>query len=192
MKKLSTGKIAAIVIGAILLIFIFFGIGSYNNLVGLKETVNTQSSNIDTQLQRRTDLIPNLVNTVKGYAAHETGIMTAVSEARAKLAGATTVTDKANANAELTGALNRLIAISESYPDLKANTTYIQLMDELAGTENRISVSRQDYNSAAKKYNSSIKTFPNVIFANIFGFSGADYFEAQSNATTVPSVDFES
>ena len=190
MKKMSAGKITLIVLGAILLILIFMGIGAYNGLVGQKEAVNTQSSNIDTQLQRRSDLIPNLVNTVKGYASHETEIMKAVSDARAKLAGATTMTDKANANAELSGALNRLIAISENYPDLKANTTYIQLMDELAGTENRISVARQDYNNVAKTYNSSIKKFPNVIFANMFGFSSVDYFEAQESAKEAPSVNF--
>lgn len=191
MKKMSAGKITLIVVGAILLILIFMGVGTYNNLVGQRESVNTQSSNIDTQLQRRSDLIPNLVNTVKGYASHETEIMTAVSDARAKLAGATTMPEKATADSELSSALNRLIAVSENYPDLKANTTYIQLMDELAGTENRISVARQDYNKAAKSYNSSIKQFPNVIFANIFGFTSVEYFEAQESAKEVPSVNFQ-
>lgn len=127
------------------------------------ETVDTQLSNIDTQLQRRNDLIPNFVNTVKGYASHESEVLGAVSDARAKLAGATTTADLAAADSELSSALSRLLMVVENYPDLKADTQFTALSDELAGTENRIAVARKDYNDAARAYNTAIKTFPKVI-----------------------------
>lgn len=165
-------------------------IGSYNGLVGSRENVDKQKANIQTVLQRRIDLIPNLVETVKGYAAHETEIFTALADARAKLAGGGDMAQLGEANAEMTGALNRLLAIAENYPDLKANTQYTALMDELAGTENRISVARQDYNGAVQSYNRSIRTFPSVILANMFGFESAPYFEAVEGAETVPTVNF--
>ncbi|NLY18665.1 MAG: LemA family protein [Clostridiaceae bacterium] len=187
MKK---GFTALIVVGVIVLIIVFSGVGAYNNLVAKSENVETQLSQIDNQLQRRNDLIPNLVETVKGYAAHEQEIFTSVAEARSKLAGAASVSDRADASSELTNALNRLIAIAENYPQLKANENFIQLSTELAGTENRIAVARMDYNEAARDYNTTIRKFPTVILANLFGFEKAEYFEADESARDVPKVDF--
>lgn len=166
-------------------------VGSYNNLVGLSETVKTQQSNIETQLQRRADLIPNLVNTVKGSSLHESSIIDEISNARASLSGASSLKEKANADSELTSALNRLMVVVENYPDLKANAQYSSLMDELAGTENRITVARKDYNDAVKVYNQKTKTFPTVIIANLFGFKESEYFEASEGAEKVPQVSFE-
>ncbi len=190
MKKLSGGIIALIVAVVLIVIGVGWGVGSYNSLVSLRENVTTQSANIDTQLQRRTDLIPNLVNTVKGYAAHETEIMTAVSDARARLAGAEGMAEKAEADQALNSALSRLLMVVENYPDLKADAQYTSLMDELAGTENRIAVARSDYNAVVRDYNKRIKTFPTVILANLFGFEEAEYFEAAEGSETPPTVDF--
>lgn len=189
-KKMSAGKWALIILGALLATLLFWGIGGYNSLVKLREGVDNQNSNISTQLQRRADLIPNLVNTVKGYSIHETEIIESVSESRTKLAGATSMQEKAQADSQLTSSLSRLLMVVENYPDLKADTQFTQLMDELSGTENRISVARQDYNSAVKTYNQKIKTFPTVIIANILGFSQGEYFEASENSKDVPNVSF--
>ncbi|MFR2182831.1 MAG: LemA family protein, partial [Hominilimicola sp.] len=142
MKK--KGVIIGVIIAVIVIIAVSI-IGSYNGLISLEESTNTAYSDIQVQLQRRMDLVPNLVNTVKGYAAHETEVFTAVSDARAKLAGAGTVEEASEANEELSSALSRLIAISESYPELKSNENFLSLQDELAGTENRIGVARKDY-----------------------------------------------
>lgn len=187
MKK---GLIALLVI--VVIIFAIGGmlVSKYNSLVTLNEDVDASLSQIDNQLQRRNDLIPNLVETVKAYAAQETEIFNNIAESRAKLIGATGVTDKANADAELTGSLSRLLAISENYPDLKSNANFMQLSDELAGTENRIAVARQDYNTVAASYNKVAKSFPMNIFAKMFGFDNADYFEAAEGAEVVPTVDF--
>lgn len=187
MKK---GMIVIIVLLVIAVIFVFSSIGSYNGLVSRHEGVETALSQIDNQLQRRNDLIPNLVNTVKGYAQHEEEIFTNVAEARSKLAGAGTVSDRAEADNELSGALSRLLAITENYPDLKANENFRQLADELAGTENRIAVARMNYNDEARGYNTAIRRFPTVILANMFGFEKADYFEAAEGADQVPNVQF--
>lgn len=165
-------------------------IGSYNGLVSQKETVDERFKTIDAQLQRRLDLIPNLVNTVKGFAAQEKSIMADVTAARAKLAGAQTPPDKAAANDQLSGSLSRLLVVVENYPQLKSDDNFRQLSDELAGTENRIAVSRIDYNNAVKTYNINTKSFPKSIIARIFGFKAADYFEASSNAKDVPNVTF--
>lgn len=156
-----------------------------------RRTANTAYADIQVQLQRRMDLVPNLVNTVKGYAAHETEVFTAVSDARAKLAGAGTVEEASEANEELSSALSRLIAISESYPELKSNENFLSLQDELAGTENRIGVARKDYNDAVQKYNVKIRSFPTNIFANMLGFEKKQQFEADSAAQSAPSVSFD-
>lgn len=175
---------------AIIALFGFMLIGSYNGLVDAKESIDAQRGNIETQLQRRVDLIPNLVNTVKGYAAHETQIMTDIANARAKMAGATTAEEKLAANDELSSALSRLMVVVENYPTLKADSQYTALMDELAGTENRIQVARKDYNEVVAEYNKKIKKFPTVIIANMTGFDEEEYFEAKEGADTAPTVDF--
>lgn len=190
-KKLSGGMIFAIVVGAIIFILGAWGIGSYNGLVGLKENVDNESSNIETQLQRRADLIPNLVNTVKGYTNHENKILSAISEARAKLSGAGTMSEKAKADSELSSAVSRLLVVVENYPNLKADSQFSDLTHELAGTENRITVARRDYNDSVKEYNQKIKMFPGSIIAGMFGFSSAEYFEASENSKEAPVVNFE-
>jgi len=169
-------------------LLVIWGISGYNGLVVKSELVQTAWSQIDNQLQRRNDLIPNLVETVKQYAAHESEVFTQVSEARSKLAGATTVEDMAQADAEVTSALSRLLAIVENYPELKANENFIQLQDELAGTENRIAVARRDYNEADRSYNTAIRRFPTNIIAGIFGFDRVQYFEASEDARQAPDV----
>ena len=175
-------------IAAELALLIIWTISSYNGLVGKNESVETAWSQIDNQLQRRNDLIPNLVETVKRYAAHESEVFTQVSEARSKLAGAATVADIAQADAEVTSALSRLLAIVENYPELKANENFIKLQEELAGTENRIAIARRDYNEAARSYNTSIRRFPTNIIAGMFGFERAQYFEASEDARQAPDV----
>ena len=190
MKKISTGKIVLLSILAFIVILGIGCVGSYNNLVGLSETVKTQQSNIETQLQRRADLIPNLVNTVKGSSLHESSIIDEISNARASLSGASSLKEKANADSELTSALNRLMVVVENYPDLKANAQYSSLMDELAGTENRITVARKDYNDAVKEYNTKIKRFPTNIVSGMFGYGEKEYFQASEGSEEVPTVDF--
>ena len=190
MKKLSAGKITSIVIFSTLAILLIWFISGYNSLVKSKESVKNQQSNIQTQLQRRLDLVPNLVETVKGYAAHESEVIKSVSDARAKLAGATSLGEKAQANTELTQTLSRLLVIAENYPDLKANVNFIGLQDELAGTENRIAVARNDYNKSATDYNKNIKTFPKVILADMFHFEEVEYFSADEGAKNAPKVEF--
>ena len=178
MKKSSIGILVVIAI----IIIIAMLISSYNGIVSKAEEVDNKFATIDTQLQRRADLIPNLVNTVKGYAKQEQEIINSVTEARAKLAGATTITDKAKADDELTSALNRLMVVVENYPDLKSSQNFIQLSDELAGTENRIATARRDYNEAVKSYNLKIKKFPTNLIAGMFGYSQKDYFEASEQS----------
>lgn len=187
MKK---GLIALIIIVVIVVGLAGTVISRYNTLVQLNEDVSMSLSQIDNQLQRRNDLIPNLVETVKGFAEQEKEIFESVADARAAMMGAGSVEDKAEADAQLTGALSRLIAISESYPELKSDANFRQLADELAGTENRIAFARQDYNDVARRFNSTAKQFPMNIFAGMFGFDSADYFEASEGADQVPEVDF--
>lgn len=179
--------IAALVV----IILIVSMISTYNGLVEKQEAVKTAEAQVQTYLQRRADLIPNLVATVKGYAAHEEEVYTALADARAKLNSATTTQEYADANAELDSALSRLLVIVESYPELKTDETYRGLMDQLEGTENRIATARKDYNEIVTVYNTAIKKFPTVIFAKMFGFEEATRFEASAEAQTAPSVSLE-
>ncbi|MDU2063562.1 MAG: LemA family protein [Sporomusaceae bacterium] len=178
-----------VVIGGIVLLLIG-SVSSYNGLVNLNENVNGKWSQIENQLQRRSDLIPNLVNTVKGYAAHEQSAIQAVADARAKLGGAQGPAAKAAANGELNGALSRLLVVAENYPNLKADKNFRQLMDELSGTENRIAVARKDYNDSVQLYNTKIRTLPTSIFAGMMGFMPKEYFKADEGAKEVPKVQF--
>ena len=194
MKK---GYIVLIVIGVIILaIFLWFR-GSYNGMVKMSETVSAQWSNVENQYQRRLDLIPNLVNTVKGYAAHEQQTLTDVVNARAK-ATQTQINfeqlDEASmqrlnrTQGELSSALSRLMAISESYPDLKANQNFLELQAQLEGTENRIAVERRKFNDTVRTYNAYIRQFPKNIIAGMFGFTPKPYFEANAGAENAPKV----
>jgi len=176
--------------GIVVVLIVVMGISGYNGLVTLNENVNGKWAQIENQLQRRADLIPNLVATVKGYAAHEQQAIGAVSEARGKLAGAQGPAAKAQADAELSGSLSRLLAIVENYPNLKADTNFRQLSDEIAGTENRVAVARKDYNDAVQIYNAKIQSFPSVIYARILGFGQKEYFKATEGAKEVPKVQF--
>lgn len=187
MKK--KGIIIAIIVGLVVILGIAL-ISANNNLVSMEAEVDAALSNIDTYLQRRADLIPNLVNTVKGYAAHEQEAIDSVTEARANLAGASTVEEKAAADSALTAALNNLLVIVENYPDLKASANFTQLADELAGTENRIATARRDYNDAVQSYNTAIRKFPTSLIASLFGFTQKDYFQASEGAQNVPNVEF--
>jgi LemA protein len=181
MKKLLIPFVIVIALVAIL----FSG---YNGLVKDEEAVSGKWSTVETQLQRRSDLIPNLVATVKGYAAQETAIYTALAEARAKLAGAGTISETEEAQADMNDALSRLLVIVENYPDLKSNTNFLALQDELAGTENRIATARTDYNEAVQTYNTKIKSLPTALYAGLLGFSPKDYFQADENGN--PDVEF--
>lgn len=163
---------------------------SYNRFVSMDVGVKAAWAQVENQLQRRNDLIPNLVESVKGYAAHEQGIFTQVAEARAKLAGAGTVPEKVDAANGLNAALGRLLAIAENYPQLKADANFRQLMDELAGTENRIAVERMRYNERVGAYNAARRRFPGNVVAGWFRFQPAVFFEAAPGATAVPTVTF--
>ena len=187
MKK---GTIIIIGIVVVLLIIVALLISGYNGLISKAEAVETSLSNLDVMLQRRADLIPNLVNTVKGYTSHETEIIEKITEARAKLASANTVGEKSEANSELSSSLNALMVVVENYPDLKSSQNFIQLSDELAGTENRIAVARRDYNNEVKIYNLAVKRFPNNLLAGMFGFEQAEYFTADESSKEVPTVEF--
>jgi LemA protein len=192
-------KKSTIIIIVVAVIAIVWGITGYNGLVGMDEGVQTKWADVETQYQRRADLIPNLVNTVKGYAAHESETLQAVVEARAK---ATSVNiDPTNMSAEqianfqkaqdgVSSALGRLLVTVEKYPDLKANENFKELQAQLEGTENRISVARRDYNEAARKYNTSLRSFPKNILAGMFGFEKKAYFEAQEGSEQAPTVQF--
>ncbi len=181
--------IAAIVVLVILIPYSYLK-GTYNSLVTLDEGVKAAWAQVENQLQRRYDLIPNLVETVKGYAAHEKEVFLRVTEARAKVGGATSIDDKIAANNGLSAALSRLLLVVERYPDLKANTNFIRLQDELAGTENRIAVERRRYNETVKVYNIKIRRFPTNLLAGMFGFEKATFFEVPKERQEAPKVKF--
>ncbi len=164
--------------------------GSYNSLIGLDQQVKTAWAQVENQLQRRYDLIPNLVETVKGYAKHEQEVMARIADARSRYAGAASPADKIRAAGELESALARLLVIVERYPELKADRQFTQLQDELAGTENRLAVERMRYNEAVQAYNSRILRVPTVFFARLMGFTEKPYFEAVQGAKEAPKVDF--
>jgi len=184
--KAMLGIVAALIVLAV------FYVTVRNGLIDKDETVKEQWKQIETQLQRRADLIPNLVETVKGYAKHEKGVFTEVAEARAKMLAARGPHEKAAASSLLGGALGRLMAISERYPELKANTNFLRLQDELAGTENRIATARTRYNRAVKEYNASIRKFPGSLFAGSMGLKKAEYYNPPDSKAiqTAPSVKF--
>ena len=192
-------KKSTIIIIAVAVLAVVWGITGYNGLVSMDEGVQTKWADVETQYQRRADLIPNLVNTVKGYATHESETLQAVVEARAK---ATSMNiDPSNMSAEqianfqkaqdgVSSALGRLLVTVEKYPDLKANENFKELQAQLEGTENRISVARRDYNEAARKYNTTLRSFPKNILAGMFGFEKKAYFEAQEGSEQAPTVQF--
>lgn len=196
MKK---GYIVLIVLAIVILGIFFWFKGTYNGMVNMRENVSAQWSNVENQYQRRLDLIPNLVSTVKGYAAHEENTLTDVVNARAKATQMQLNVDQLNeatikklnsVQGELSSALSRLMAISESYPDLKANQNFLDLQAQLEGTENRIAVERRKFNEVARSYNAYIQQFPRNILAGMFGFTPKPYFEANAGAENAPKVDF--
>ena len=182
------GFLVVIVVAAATLALALAGI--YNNLVRLRQEVKNGWSQIDVQLKRRHDLIPNLVNTVKGYAAHERGTLDDVMNARAKATGATAPADRIKAEGELSGALGRLLAVSEAYPNLKANENFLSLQGELSGTEGSIATARQVYNNVVTQYNTSTQSFPAVLIAGFFGFKEEPFFEAPPEDRQAPTVQF--
>jgi LemA protein len=186
-----SARMSRLVMGVMLaLLALPLGGCSYNRFVSQEETIKTQWAQVENQLQRRNDLIPNLVETVKGYAAQEQAVYKAIADSRAKLAGATTPEQKIAAANEQSAALARLLVIVENYPQLKSNESFNRLMDELSGTENRIAVERMRYNESVQAYNTSRRQFPANITAKVFGFNEYKLFEAPPEAKQVPKVDF--
>ena len=185
MKKIWIGIGVAALIGIVLFI------GTYNSIVTKHETITAKWSQVENQLQRRNDLIPNLVNTVKGYAAHEKQVFEDVTNARSQWAKAGSVDEKVKAAGQLDSALSRLLLVVENYPHLKADNTFLKLMDELTGTENRIAVERMRYNEAVRDYNITVRMFPGNVIAGACGYKTAsEYFKAEANAKIVPEVKF--
>ena len=178
------------IIIAVVVIFAGIIMSGYNSLVSMNENVNGKWSQVENQLQRRNDLIPNLVNTVKGYAAHESGTLEEVTKARTAVMNAPTPEGKMQADGFLTGALKNLFAVAEAYPDLKANTNFQQLQAELSNTEDKISYMRQSFNDTVMKYNTAIQTFPAVLIAGMMGFKQRDSFDATAGAEVAPKVQF--
>lgn len=183
-------SIALIVLIVVVVILVLAVIGLYNNLVKLRNMVDNAWAQIDVQLQRRLDLIPNLVETVKGYAAHESGTLEEVTKARTAVMNAGTPGGKLEADGFLTGALKNLFAVAEAYPDLKANTNFQQLQAELSNTEDKISYMRQSFNDTVMKYNTAIQTFPAVLIAGMMGFKERESFDANAGAEVAPKVQF--
>lgn len=162
----------------------------YNTLVTQDEGIDAAWGEVDNQLLRRNDLVPNLVSTVKGYAAHEREVLTQVTEARSRVAGAGTPAESMAAGNELSGALSRLLLVVERYPDLKADQNFIRLQDELSGTENRLAVARMRYNESVRAYNTTRRRFPTNLIAGMFGFEGRNYFDPPESSAEVPTVEF--
>lgn len=190
---MNKGLVIFLSIVAVLIIIGEVFISSYNQLQQLDETVNSNWAQIQNQLERRSDLIPNLVNTVKGYATHEKTIFTDIANARAKLSGAVQNKDvkgASQANGELSGALSRLLMVVENYPTLKANENFTALQDELTGTENRLAVARMDYNESVKTINAKIRTFPMSIIAGMSGIKSREYFQVEESKKEAPQVNF--
>ncbi len=183
-------KKAGIIIGIIVVLALLM-IPQYNGLVQSKENVSEAYAQVQNVVQRRADLIPNLVNTVKGYTKHEEDVFIKVSEARSGVKNAKNPEELATANEQLTSALNGMNVVVERYPELKADKQFTQLMDELAGSENRIATERKNYNTVVKSYNQKVKRFPTVIFAKLMGFNAEKYFEADKSAQVAPKVNFE-
>ena len=192
---MGRGAKATLLVGGVvvlgLLIFVSWYYSLRNGLVQKKETIQATWSQVDVVIQRRADLIPNLVETVKGYAAHEDSVFKELADARAAMAGAKTPADRIAADQQVGSALSRLMVVVENYPNLKANENFLRLQDELAGTENRIAVERRNYNQAVQDYNTAIQLFPGSMVASIGGFTREDaYFKAEDTARPVPKVDF--
>lgn len=189
MKRLGCiiGIVAVVVV--VLAIAGWFG-GTYNSFVTKSQAIDAQWGQVETQYQRRFDLIPNLVNSVKGLMTQEKTVFDNIAQARTKYGSATTVNEKAAAAGELETALGRLLVVVENYPEIRSSTAVVSLMDELAGTENRISVERRRYNEFVRDYNTSIKTFPNAMIAGMFGFTEKEYFKSVSGADLAPKVEF--
>jgi len=187
-------KILGIIVGVLIIFAIILGsmyVSRRNQMVAMKEAVEQAWSQVDVVIQRRADLVPNLVETVKGYATHEQAVFDNIAKARAALGGARTPSERIAANDMLSGALGRLLVIVENYPNLKANENFMRLQDELAGTENRIAVERRRYNQSVQEYNTYIQLFPNNLVASIMGFQRNDaYFRATEEAREVPQVNF--
>ena len=191
MGGLSTTATVIIIIFAVIILLIFYGIGVYNKLVNSRNKVKDQWAQIDVQLKRRADLIPNLVETVKGYAKHEKNTLAEVIEARNKFVSAGSINEEIEANNQLTGALNKLFALSESYPELKANQNFISLQNDLKDTEDKISYARQFYNDTILSYNNLVQMFPSNIIANMFKFEVYEFFKIEEKEKEVPKVSFE-
>lgn len=187
---MSGGTIALIVIVVIVVILVIALIAMYNNFVRLRNKVDNAWAQVEVQLQRRFDLIPNLVETVKGYAKHESGTLEAVTQARSQVASAGTPEERMKAENFLTDTLRSLFAVAEAYPDLKANQNFQQLQSQLEDTEDKISYMRQSYNDVVMDYNNAIQTFPAVLFAGMFGFKQRASFDAEESAATAPKVQF--
>ena len=182
--------IGIIILVVIIIIIALYVVSLYNGLVDMKNRVKNAWAQVDVQLQRRNDLIPNVVSTVKGYAEHEKSTFDAVTQARANMTNANGVAEIAQADGEITGALKSLFAIAEAYPELKANTNFNNLQDELAETEDKIAYARQFYNDTVLKYNNKCQQFPSIIIAGMFNFKEAESFEARDEVKSVPKVEF--
>ncbi|MEK4387247.1 LemA family protein [Solibacillus sp. FSL W7-1464] len=192
-KKNERGSavlVALIAIVALIVIAAMLVVPKYNKLVTGEETVDAAWAQVENQLQRRFDLVPNLVNTVKGYAEHEEEIFTQIADARTQYGSANTVEETADANNELSSALSRLLVVIENYPNLKADAQFTRLMDELAGTENRLTVARKDYNDTVQQFNNDVRRFPGNLIAGMFSFDQKDYFEIKEGVEEAPAVDF--